>query len=171
MSQAVLSRSVSPTQSSTERALPTTEREVLVLEGITYGFNPNAWNLCFSSSESYPSLLTHFLDSNQIQSSEHSLCLLNSRLGQSFLIPWLSSHHFYSCSWHPFFKDQPSCHLWYEDPHPCSHTGGVEAPSSLRIPAMHRVSILVQALLRFVIICRQSKLHILIMISQRTETI
>lgn len=42
MSQAVLSRSVSPTQSSTERALPTTEREVLVLEGITYGFNPNA---------------------------------------------------------------------------------------------------------------------------------
>lgn len=129
------------------RALPTTERGLGTRRNYLW-ILPKCLKLCFSSSESYPSLLTHCL----IPTNTIFRALPMSpefRLGQSFLVPWLSSHAS-SCSWHPFFKDQPSCHLWYEDP--TTHTGGMGAPQP-QVPATHRVSILVQALLRSVIIC------------------
>ena len=135
-SQAALPESISPTQSSIERTLLTTEREVSVVEGITYRFNLNPLNWRLSSSEAYPPLLTHMLDSNHIQSSEHSLHLLNSRLGQSFPFPWLSSHHF-SYSWNPFIKDQPSRHLLHEDPLTHGRGGSIRPQDSSNAHGQH----------------------------------
>lgn len=169
MSQAVLSRSVSPTQFSTERALPTTEREVLVLEGITYGFNPNAWTcVLVLLNPTHPYLLTFLIPTKySLQSTPYVSWIPG-------LVRVFSSLGFPPITSTPapgILSSRISPHATYgmKTPTP-AHTLGVWRLHPASGFQQCRVSILVQALLRFLMICGRSKLLTLIMISQRTET-